>query len=177
MLDNLLQGIHCDEFELQQEALFALEQACLDADFAHMLTSPTAMGSSSSGASASTTSLTTASNLQGVLAPLAREFERLLRVPSSEVPLCVARVVSALTEAHRKHCDSSGGRSRRLATKIFSHTGTLGISQQSFFVSFSINHRFDLVHLWVEAGITEALDDIQVMISHRSHPYLDACFF
>jgi len=88
VLDNLLQCIHSDEFDVQQEAVRALEQACLDTSVLHLLASPALLAS--------------------IVAPLARELERLLRVPSSDVPLCVARIVSAITDAHNKQCALNG---------------------------------------------------------------------
>lgn len=88
ILDNLLQCIHSDEFDLQQEAVHALEQACLDPALLQLLASP--------------------AHLTSIVAPLARELERLLRVPSSDVPLSVARIVSAITDAHTEQCTVSG---------------------------------------------------------------------
>jgi hypothetical protein len=92
LLDNLLQCVHSDEFDLQQEALFALEQGCLDAHLLQLLVSATQ----------------TAHSTSTLLAPLAQELERLLRVPSAEVPLCVVRIIAAITDAHSKECVVSG---------------------------------------------------------------------
>eukprot|EP01032_Pedospumella_encystans_P011099 gene11099-12932_t len=117
LLDSLLQCIHSDEFDLQQEAIFALEQACLETYLLRQFVCPQSP----------------ASGLNAVLVPLAGQLERLLRVPSSDVPLCVVRIISALTQAHSTHCDETGNTSAK----------------------------YDLVHVWVDAGITEALDDIQ----------------
>lgn len=93
-----MQCIHSDEFDLQQEAVFALEQACLDTALLHLIVSPSTTASGGvAGAGPS-----------AALVSLAGQLERLLRVPSSEVPLCVVRVISALTAAHSKHCDNTG---------------------------------------------------------------------
>lgn len=140
ILANLLECIHSDEFDLQQEAVRALEHACLDASALHLLSSP--------------------SQLASTLAPLARELERLLRVPSSDVPLCVARIVSAITDAHSKQCAVSG-----YVRYVFESGWSLMdilLTILCVHLSLFLSGKYDLVHTWVDAGITEALDDIQV---------------
>jgi hypothetical protein len=109
-LDNILSSLQSDEFDLQQEAVFCLEQACKEPRVLHLLLS---------------SSLYTPQQV-----PVSRQCARLLRVPgSSEVPPSVIRVLNAL-----------------LAT-----SGSRGSHLQQV-----------LVQQWVDAGITEALDDIQV---------------
>lgn len=92
LLDSLLQCIHSDEFDLQQEAVFALEQACLETYLLRQFVSPPPP----------------ASGLNVALVPLAGQLERLLRVPNHDVPLCVVRIISALTQAHRTYCEETG---------------------------------------------------------------------
>lgn len=117
-LECLLTVIHCDEFDVQQEGVFCLEQACADDDLLHLLLACPAY--------------------RAHLLPLARQMERLLRSPSCDLPMSCMRIISALTAAAKSgtgHNSDGCGNSTGLG---------------------------ELVNLWVEAGITEALDDIQV---------------
>lgn len=122
-LERLLTVLQCDEYDVQQEAVFCLEQACADEDLLQLLLSSPVY--------------------RPHLLPLARLVERLLRSPSCDVPLSCMRIVSALTSAAKTSGSSSG-----------SGGGGGGDS----------GRLCELVNMWVEAGITEALDDIQVGI-------------
>jgi hypothetical protein len=110
VLENIIQALLRDDFDLQHEAALALEQACLGADCKRMLL--------------------TVPQYAAQLVTLGRVFEHLLRAPGSgEAPISVMRVIGALTAA----------------------AAEIGHSSQA-----------ELVNLWVEVGITEALDDVQV---------------
>jgi hypothetical protein len=110
VLENIVQALQRDDFDLQHEAALALEQACLSADCKRMLL--------------------TVPQYAAQLVTLGRVFEHLLRAPGSgEAPISVMRVIGALTAA----------------------AAEIGHSSQA-----------ELVNLWVEVGITEALDDVQV---------------
>jgi hypothetical protein len=110
VLENIIQALQRDDFDLQHEAALALEQACLSADCKRMLL--------------------TVPQYAAQLVTLGMVFEHLLRAPGSgEAPISVVRVIGALTAA----------------------AGEIGHSSQA-----------ELVNLWVEVGITEALDDVQV---------------
>ena len=77
------------------------------------------------------------------LSALGSQFERLLRVPgSSEVPTATIRLISALTA---QACDIGVNPDATNNTRV-------GRSKAAV----------DLVNLWANVGITEALDDIQV---------------
>lgn len=110
LLEHLLRALQRDDFDVQQEATLALEQACL---------SPACRGM-----------LLAVPQYAAEIAALGMVFERLLRAPgTSDAPISVMRVISALTAA----------------------AGELGPGRQ-----------LELANVWVDVGITEALDDIQV---------------
>lgn len=137
-LEHLMATIRCDEFDVQQEGVFCLEQACADEDLLHLLL--------------------VSSVYRPQLLPLARQLGRLLRSPSCDVPLSCMRIVGALTAA-AKDMD-----------KMNKQNGSSNCNTSS-------GGLMELVNLWVEAGITEALDDIQVRLYCLGHFFYFILFY